>query len=191
MTTVLNVSLNDLSSQFINDLRQKFSKTTTEVEIRLQDKSPADDLFSEDDFWRIINKIDWSKKGSENKIAPAVKALAKMPVASICLFADKLSAKLFQLDTRAHANTYAANEPDNFISADDFLYARCAVIAEGKDYYEKVLNDPAQMPEDIVFEPLLYLSDDAFEAKMNVPFNYMPTYNYETQSNKSGWQLTQ
>jgi Protein of unknown function (DUF4240) len=189
MTTVLNVSLNDLSSQFINDLKQKFGKAT-EVEIRLQDKSPADDLFSEGDFWRIIDKIDWSKKGSENKVTPAVKALAKLPVASICLFADKLSAKLFQLDTRAHATTYAANEPDNFVSADDFLYARCAVVAEGKDYYEKVLNDPAQMPEDIVFEPLLYIADDAFEIKMNVPFNYMPTYNYETQSNKSGWQLT-
>lgn len=190
MTTVLNVSLSDLSSQFISDLKQKFDKAT-EVEIRLRDKSPADDLFSEDDFWRIVDKIDWSKKGGENKIAPAVKALAKMPVAGICLFADKLSEKLFQLDTRAHANTYAANEPNNFVSADDFLYARCAVIAEGKDYYEKVLNDPTQMPEDIVFEPLLYLADDAFEAKMNVPFNYVPTCNYETQSNKSGWQLTQ
>jgi hypothetical protein len=60
------------------------------------------------------------------------------------------------------------------------------LLAEGKDYYEKVLNDPAQMPEDIVFEPLLYIADDAFEIKMNVPFNYMPTYNYETQSNRSG-----
>lgn len=191
MTTVINVNLDDLSSQFINDLKQKFSETTTEVEIRLQDNSPADDLFSEGDFWRVIDKIDWSKKGNENKIAPAVNTLAQMPVASICLFADKLSAKLFQLDTRAHANTYAANEPDNFISADDFLYARCAVIAEGKEYYEKVLNDPAQMPEDIVFEPLLYVANDAFEAKMNVPFNYVPTHNYETQSNKPGWQLTQ
>ena len=47
------------------------------------------------------------------------------------------------------------------------------------------------MPEDIVFEPLLYLADDAFEMKMKVPINYMPTYNYETQSNTSGWRLTQ
>ena len=115
--------------------------------------------------------------------------LAKMPVANIYLFADRLSAKLYHLDTRAHATAYAANEPDNFISADDFLYARCAVVAEGKAYYEKVLNDPAQMPDNIVFEPLLYLADDAFEMKMGIPFNYMPTYNYETQSNKAGWQL--
>jgi len=188
MTTVINVSLNDLNSQFISDLKQKFGKPA-EVEIRLQDKSPADDLFSEDDFWRVIDKIDWSKKGSENKISPAVKMLAKMPVACIYLFADRLSAKLYHLDTRAHATAYAANEPDNFVSADDFLYARCAVVAEGKAYYEKVLNDPSQMPDDIIFEPLLYLADDAFEMKMGIPFNYMPTYKYETQSNKAGWQL--
>ena len=154
MTTVLNINLNDLSSQFISELKQKFGKAT-EVEIRLQDKSPADDLFSEDDFWRLIDKIDWSKKRSENKIASAVKILAKMPVSSIYLFADRLSVKLYHLDTRAHATAYAANEPYHFISADDFLYARCAVVAEGKEYYEKVLNDPTQMPEDIVFEPLL------------------------------------
>ncbi len=189
MTTVLNVNLNDLTGQFINDLKQKFGKTT-EVEIRFQDKTPADDLFSEDDFWRVIEKIDWSKKGSENKIGPAARMLAKMPVSSIYLFADKLSAKLYHLDTRAHANQYAANEHENFISADDFLYARCAVIAEGIEYFEKVLNDPSQMPDDIVFEPLLYLADDAFELKMGIPFNYMPTFQVETRSNEAGWQAT-
>jgi len=189
MTTVINVSLNDLSSQFISDLKQKFGKTT-EVEIRLQDKSPSDDLFSEDDFWQVIASIDWTKKGSKNKISPAVKRLAQMPVVCIYLFADRLSEKLYHLDTRAHANAYAAHEPDNFVSSDDFLYARCAVVGEGRIYYETVLNDLSQMIDDIVFELLLYLADDAFEMKMGVPFNYMPTYNYETQSNEAGWQLT-
>jgi hypothetical protein len=188
MQTVLNISLNDLNSEFINGLKQKFDKTT-EVEIRLQDKSPADDLFSEDDFWSIIEKIDWSKKGSDNKLKPAVKMLAKMPIPSIYLFADKLSSKLYHLDTRVHADAYAAKDPEHFISADDFLYARCAVVAEGKEYYEQVLNEPSLMPDEIVFEPLLFLADDAFEMKMGIPFNYKPTYNYETQSNKAGWQI--
>lgn len=188
MTTVLNINLNDLNSHFIDDLKQNFGNSA-EVEIRLQDESSADDIFSEADFWQVIDQIDWSQKGSENKIRPAVNMLAKMPVTNICIFADKLSAKLFNLDTRAHANAYAANEPNHFISADDFLYARCAVVAEGKVYYEKVLNDPAQMPDDIIFEPLLYLADDSFEMKTGVPFNYRPTFNYETQSNREGWQL--
>lgn len=112
-----------------------------------------------------------------------------MPVSCIYIFADRLSMKLYLLDTRAHAEAYAARDPEHFISADDFLYARCAVVAEGKAYYEKVLNDPSQMPDEIVFEPLLYLADDAFEMKMGIPFNYRPTYNYETQSNKAGWQI--
>lgn len=189
MTTTLNLNLNDLSSELINDLKQKFGKTA-QVEIRLQDKSPADDLLSEDDFWKVIDRIDWSKKGAENKLKPAVKMLAKMPVASIFIFADKLSSKLYHLDTRAHGDAYAANEPEHFISADDFLYARCAVVAEGRVYYENVLNDPSQMPDDIVFEPLLFLAEEAFQIKMGIPFNYIPTYNIETQSNKSGWQLT-
>lgn len=190
MTTVLNINLNDLNSQYISELKEKFGKTT-EIEIRLQDKSPADDLFSDDDFWLLIDKIDWSKKGADLKITPAVKMLSEMPVSSIYLFADRLAMKLYYLDTRAHATAYAINEPNNFVSADDFLYARCAVVAEGKEYYEKVLINPTQMPDDIVFEPLLYLADDAFELKMGIPFNYMPTHSYETQSNKSGWQLTQ
>lgn len=188
MTTVLNVSLNDLSNQVIQDLKQSFGKAT-EIEIRLRDKSPVDDMLSEEAFWSIIDKINWSKKGSENKIAPAIKALSKMPVSSICIFADKLAAKLYDLDTRAHAMAYAANEPEQYISADDFLYARCAVVAEGKEYYVKVLNDTTQMPEDITFEPLLFLADEAFELKMGIAFNYTPTCSYETQSNKAGWNI--
>lgn len=188
MATTLNLSLSDLNSQFINELKQNFGQSV-QVEIRLLEDSPADELFSEGDFWLLVDKIDWSKKGGENKLKPVVKLLAKMPVSSIFLFADRLSAKLYALDTRAHADAYAKNDPEHYISADDFLYARCAVIAEGKEYYEKVLQDSNQMPDDIVFEPLLYLAEDAFEMKMGIPFNYRPTYNYETQSNQAAWQI--
>jgi hypothetical protein len=111
-----------------------------------------------------------------------------MPVSAIYIFADKLSEKLYRLDTKQHAQAYSANEPDNFISADDFLYARCAVVAEGSEYYEKVLNDPSQMPENLVFEPLLSLADAAFEQKIGEEFNYIPTFNFETRSNLAGWQ---
>ncbi len=186
MATVLNLNLNDLSSQFVQKLKQKFGKTA-EVEIHLRDKSPAEDIFSETDFWKIINTIDWSKKASKDKLLPAIKMLSKMPVSNIYIFEDKLSEKLYYLDTKQHAQAYSASEPDNFISVDDFLYARCAVVAEGQAYYEKVLNDPTLMPNDIVFEPLLSLADFAYEMKMGMEFNYRPTYNYETRSNKSGW----
>jgi hypothetical protein len=186
MTTVLNIQLNDLSSQFIQNLKQKFGKTT-EVEIRLQDKTLPNTLLSEADFWKIINSIDWSKKSSKDKLHPVVQMLAAMPISSIYIFADKLSEKLYNLDTKKHAYAYAADEPDNFISVDDFLYARCAVVAEGQSYYEKVLNAPYLMPNDIVFEPLLNVADAAYELKIGGEFNYRPIYNYETHSNTSSW----
>jgi len=187
MTKVLNISLEELSKRPMSDLKAAFGDAA-EVEIRLRDDSPEDQLFSEADFWRLIDSIDWSQKRSDDKILPVVKALAEMPVSSICLFADRLSKKLYDLDTKAHAMAYAAQEPDQFISADDFLYARCAVVAEGEAYYEQVLNDPSQMPEDIVFEPLLYLAEDAFEMKIGGHFNYRPAYPYETRTNEAGWQ---
>jgi hypothetical protein len=184
MTTVLNVHLDDLSSQFIHALKQQFGKRA-EVEIRLKQASPADQLFSEAAFWQIIDSIDWSKKASKDKLHPAIQRLSVLPVACIFLFADKLSEKLYHLDTRQHANTYAKDEPEPFLSVDDFLYARCAVVAEGETYYKKVLNDAHSMPNEIVFEPLLNLADSAYELKTNMEFNYRPTYNYETGSNLS------
>jgi Protein of unknown function (DUF4240) len=186
MTTVLNLNLNDLSTQFVQKLKQKFGKAAA-VEIHLYDKSPADDLFSETDFWTIINAIDWSKKATKDKLKPAIERLSEMPISNIYLFADKLSEKLYFIDTKLHAQAYAAQESDNFISVDDFLYARCAVVAEGQDYYEKILHDPSLMPHDIVFEPLLSLADFAYEIKIGMEFNYRPTYNYETHSNQAGW----
>ena len=187
MTTVLNLNLNDLSNQFISNLKQQFGRGT-QVEIRLRDKSPADDLFSESDFWQIIDSIDWSKKSSRAKLETAIKKLSNRPVSHIYIFADKLSEKLYYLDTKQHAQAYSANEPEHFISVDDFLYARCAVVAEGREYYEKVLNDPLLMPDEITFEALLNLADDAYELKIGAEFNYQPSYNYETHSNKQGWQ---
>ena len=187
MTAVLNLHLGDLDDRFVDDLKQRFGKAA-EVEIRLRDNSPADDLLPEKKFWEIIDGIDWHQKASKDKLRPALERLAEMPVSAIYVFADKLSEKLYRLDTRLHAQAYAKNEPDHFISVDDFLYARCAVVAEGREYYEKVLNDPSQMPEDIVFEPLLNLADTAFEQKTGAEFNYVPTFNYETRSNLNGWQ---
>ena len=187
MTTVLTLNLNDLNSQFVSDLKRKYNKST-KIEIRLDEVLSSDVLFSEQNFWEIINSIDWSKESSTGKLSPAIQRLSGMPISNIYLFADKLSEKLYKLATREHAEYYAKNEIDNYISVDGFLYARCAVVAEGIEYYETVLNDASKMPEDIEFEPLLFLADRAFKLKTAKDFNYRPMFNYETHSNKSGWK---
>ncbi|MFN7120343.1 MAG: DUF4240 domain-containing protein [Saprospiraceae bacterium] len=187
MTKILNIHLEELNSQLIQSLQQEFGKDA-EVELRLRDATPADSFLSEADFWQIINKIDWSQKTTETQLQSAVQALAQMPVTSIYLFADKLSEKLYQLDTRAHGDAYVVNEDDDYLSVDDFLYVRCAIVAEGQQYYENILQHPAELNNEISFEPLLHLADDAYKLKTGKEMNYIPAYNYETYSNKEAWQ---
>lgn len=187
MTTVLKVHLADLTSQFFHDLSQKFD-TAAEVEIRVSEKKQKQELFSEAEFWHIINALDWSKTDAKEILAPAAQQLANMPVVNIYLFADKLSEKLYQLDTKAYGSAYLANEEEDYLSVDDFLYVRCAVVAEGQNYFEHILKTPNELNKDLAFEPLLSLADDAYTLKTGKSFDYHPTFNYETYSNKAGWE---
>ena len=187
MTTLFKVHLADLTSQFFHYLSQKFD-TSTEFEIRVSEKKQKQELFSEAEFWQIMAALDWSKTTATDIIAPAVNKLAGMPVVNIYLFADKLAQKLYQLDTKAHGAAYLANEEDGYLSVDDFLYVRCAVVAEGKDYFDHILKTPVELSNEISFEPLLNLADDAYTLKTGKSFDYHAPLSYETYSNKAAWQ---
>src|SRR6478735_2562287 len=105
---------------------------------------------NESAFWDIIELFDWDKTGDDDAVLePAVQALAALDqdADAIFSFANILSEKLHALDTREHCRSCYAGEldPDNgndYISADDFLYSRCVVVANGRDYYASVLADP-------------------------------------------------
>ena len=187
MTTVLKVNIHDINNQFFIDLSEKLD-ASTEIEIRIADTKPQKQLFTDEQFWQVIDAFDWSKGDADEIIAPAVAQLAAMPVVNVYLFADKLSEKLYQLDTRAHGDAYLANEGDDYLSVDDFLYIRCAVVAEGKAYYEQILSNPAEFPDEISFEPLLGLATKAYEKKTGRKFDYYPAISYETYSNKIAWK---
>lgn len=187
MATVLKVNVHDLNSQFFHDLGQLIPEES-EVEIRIPEKKHKVELFTDDQFWEIIHALDWSKSDSDEIMAPAVILLSAMPIVNIYLFADKLSEKLRQLDTRTHGDAYLANEGDDYLSVDDFLYIRCAVVAEGKEYFEKIVANPFEFPDEISFEPLLSLADKAYEMKTGRKFDYHSELSYETYSNKEGWK---
>lgn len=187
MTTVLKVNVEDINSQFFIDLSEKIG-SSTQIEIRIPETKSQNELFPDEQFWQIIHAFDWSKKDAQDIMAPAIEQLAAMPVMNIYLFADKLSEKLFQLDTRLHGDAYLANEGDDYLSVDDFLYIRCAVVAEGKTYFEQVLANPAEFPDEISFEPLLSLAKKAYEKKTGRKFEYYPAISYETYSNKAAWK---
>lgn len=83
-------------------------------------------------------------------------------------FENSLSKKLYQLDGLEYAQNIGINAyqgKDLPFSADVFLYARCAVVAEGKEVFEKVLEQPEKMLKNQTFEYLLYLANSAYTQK--------------------------
>ena len=184
MATILHINLEALNEAMVQDLKNQFGPA--ELEIKVSDK--PDTWLTEAEFWHIITLFDWSKTGDDDAvIAPAVAALAALAVGNIHQFEDILSKKLWLLDTRAHANASLRDRPESPLSADYFLYDRCAVVANGKAFYENVVRDPGQMPTGVSFAPLLSVASKAYILKTGKAFVHIPAYNYETYQNEAGW----
>ncbi len=143
-------------------------------------------------FWRVIRLFDWRQQGNDEKVLePAVIALSKLPVCQIKMFAERLAFLLYQIDTKAHAKCigkYAYDEKKDYVSSDGFLYARCAVVANGQRFYEAAINDPEKMPKDIEFEALLYLAPRAYERKTGNEYDFLTGCDFESFSNSEGWK---
>lgn len=187
MTATLRVNIRDINLQFFKDLEEK-AGTSAQLEIKVESSKHGEGLFSEEQFWQLIELFDWKQKKREDIIQPAVIALSKMPVSAIYLFEDFLSEKLFNIDTKQHAEAYMKQQTDNYFSVDDFLYVRCAVVAEGRSYYENIVKNPSEISIDIDFEHILSVAAEAYKRKTGREFEYSPLYNYETKSNLDKWQ---
>jgi Protein of unknown function (DUF4240) len=187
MTTILNMRLREAQLETIQHLQQDFPNAQLRIEIGKKDTTP---LLLEQRFWEIIHLLDWSDPEADDAVLePAVKALAVSPVHHIYLFADMLAVKLFSLDARVFAEQIGADAytPNRYFSPDNFLYARCCVIANGQKAYEAILQQPHLMPKDLTFEALLSLASKAYFRKTGKKFDYLPLTAIETYSNSVGW----
>ena len=103
-----------------------------------------------------------------------------------------MAQKLQKLDGKAYAREIgesAYDGDDEFLSVDTFLYARCCVVANGREFFERVLRDPHAMPKDNEFEMLLSIPEVAYGRKnkgRHYPHTHTP--DYETFSNDDGWK---
>ncbi|WP_197204526.1 DUF4240 domain-containing protein [Cytobacillus firmus] len=176
--------------------RENFEKEIREEEKRIQEEyhnkpQKPKKMMKDEAFWSIIFLLDFYENDEEKIIEPAVNALAKMRVKDIKEFEEALSYKLYLLDTKEHAkNTgeYSYKEiTQEHFSADLFLYIRCSVIAEGKEYFDDCLNNPQNMPKDNSFEPLLSIASEAYTRRTGKEFEYITGCDYETFSNAAGW----
>jgi hypothetical protein len=185
-TTVLNVRVDDLDLQFIEDLKESYAHA--DLEIKVQTPPDAAFAYEEAHFWQAIDLLGWEQEADGLAvIRPVVDFLAAGTLAHLYRFADVLSQKLWQLDTRAHAQPLRMAS-EGYLSVDDFLYARCAVVANGQSFFEGVLANPATFPADASFEYLLSVVPLAYQKKTNKITPIVSAYNYETYSNHAGWQ---
>ena len=189
MFDTIRISIDNLDQHFIENLKEQFPHSSLEIKV---DENKVNESLTQEQFWEVIGLLDWSK-GDDNEavIKPAVERLASLPVRHIYEFQDLLSEKLHRLDTKIHAENTGENAwkgKDDFFSVDEFLYARCCVVANGKKAYETVLKTPAEMPKDLAFEALLRLARQAFFLKTGKQFRYVPSFNFETFANQKGWK---
>lgn len=152
------------------------------------------DNMNEDVFWEIIASFNWKKTGNDDAVLkPALRALISMNIEDIKQFAEILAEKLYHLDGVDYASNIGedAYKNDNeFFSEDYFLYVRCCVVANGKAYYNHVLENPTEMPKEMDFEALIYLADEAYNKKLKTKDEFIETkYSFETFSNAKKWEV--
>ena len=153
-------------------------------------------MLDEPTFWKIISQFDWTKTGDDDEVmAPARATLSALPLADIAAFDELLAHKLYALDTREHCRQLYLGEldpddGDDYVSADDFLYRRCAVVANGRKVYEAALRDPTQVTREVEFESLLYLAQTAHDEASDDEYEGTTSVSWESFSNEAGWAAT-
>lgn len=188
ITTVIKYPLRNLHPEALRDLQEKYPDAEVRIELNSERKHNA---LSEERFWELINLLDWNKEGDNGAvIEPVVKALEALSLRHIYEFDDMLSHKLFLLDGVDFARQTGENawRPGRYFSVDVFLYARCCAVANGREFFQKLLQDPTLMPKDLDFGPLLRIAEEAFVRKTGRPYTYVPAFPVETYSNEAGWR---
>ncbi|MGE1217013.1 DUF4240 domain-containing protein [Bacillus toyonensis] len=174
-----------------NHQNMVINKKKTKEKVHMSNTSQNQKM-DENKFWKIIDMFDWDHEGDdETVLEEAVNYLSKSSNEDIFAFEDILSKLLYDLDGIEYAKNigeYAYVDEEEFFSVDNFLYARCVVVANGRDFYYEVLQSPEEMPKDIEFESLLSVAREAYEQKNDEEFDYMPKFDYETYSNKGKWR---
>lgn len=189
MTNIIRYPLRNIGPEKISDLQEKYPNASVQIELS---DAPVQGGLSEADFWALMELLDWQQTGHDNAvIEPVVLALSKGPLRYIYDFKDILSQKLYLLDTAAHARQIGkgAFSPDaDDFSADGFLFARCCAVANGREQYEAIRQNPELMPKNLEFAPLLRIANEAHRRAYGTVLRYVSAYSVETFSNRKGWE---
>src|SRR5262245_23013411 len=95
-------------------------------------------IMTRDDFWRLIDCVDrdaLDDGDEEEAVRPLQDRLSSLTVPNLEAFEEHLSLCLHALD----GQVYADESGEAGRSDDGFLYARCYVVARGRDHYDATL----------------------------------------------------
>jgi Protein of unknown function (DUF4240) len=120
-------------------------------------------------FWEIIEQSREESQDFTHQIKILTNKLAYLNENCIIEFEYRFREAILK---SAHYNVMAAVKIINgFVSDDSFLYFRCRLIAEGKELFNKSIENPeviAETPiQELEFsgEDMLYVADNAFLQK--------------------------
>jgi hypothetical protein len=158
-----------------------------------------------DRFWDLIAVLGGSV--GEDAITRLVDELATLTSAEIEAFDDELHEVVHALDGRpwyeqpvidpgvselqleAFLGELLAGGGDDALAVDGFLFARAAVVAAGRETYERVLADPTQFAgeRDSRAQALLFVAQRAFERVGNDYYEHVPPFDVATGNNTALW----
>lgn len=146
---------------------------------------------TEAEFWEIIGAIDRNllQDGKEDEaLRPLHNALCSQSEARLADFGEWLACALYAIDGKV----WADNAGVSGTSDDGFLYARCYIVARGRDFYEAVRSDPQRFPKslDCWCEGLLYQHRLAWAARGGREASEWPfeaSVSFETGSHYDLW----
>ncbi|MFF7674678.1 DUF4240 domain-containing protein [Actinacidiphila glaucinigra] len=137
----------------------------------------------ENAFWQLIEdcKPGTPDPDAEQLVAALTSRLVEGPLATVEQFAEQLSWALYRLDRMEYGHA---------LSGDAFLYTRPAVVAAGRETYDRVLQDPAECEPfataGVWAEGLLNVPDRAYEHVTGEEWGRRTRYSYESYSNTAG-----
>ncbi len=147
-------------------------------------------------FWEIIGLAGGSADESAmHRIRVRLRVLAEDDILS---FDDRLAEVLRRLDEYriAKQRWRDVSEPRWLpripgISADGFLYARCAAVLQGPEVVAAIIEVPRRFKArwDTAAESLLFVGSEAWEAATGRAYTHETSINYETGTNPhGGWR---
>ncbi|WNI24736.1 DUF4240 domain-containing protein [Streptomyces sp. ITFR-16] len=146
------------------------------------------------DFWALIDTLNG--EADEANCRRLSGELGRRPVSDIVGFAERHAEALYRLDQEKFGVLPVVDLSDGDgnpfpMSADQFLYTRCAVVAAGRAVWESVFYDSGKFAPyastHYDAEWLLYVPDKAYELATGREWDRSTRYCVETFSNKDGW----